>query len=151
MLCRLGSVQGQLEIPPASGPVFRSPEEGSTDPGALMARVHGKLVNAGNRRIAIPVHRRRTIDAVHGDGSDNPPVGDRNEAVAEPDALARDGNSLIDTSAVEALSQRLRVRDVDVRPLNWQRRTRKHDEAGRWSLATHEITKRCSHRDSSRR
>jgi hypothetical protein len=69
-----------------------------------MARVHGKLVNAGDRRIAIPVHRRRTIDAVQGDGSDNPPVGDRNEAVSEPDALARDGNSLIDTSAVQALA-----------------------------------------------
>jgi len=69
-----------------------------------MARVHGKLVHACNRRIAIPVHRRRTIDSVQGDGSDNPPVGDRNEAVAEPDALARDGNRLIDTCAVQALA-----------------------------------------------
>jgi hypothetical protein len=75
-----------------------------TDSDALMVGVNRKLVNAGHNGIAIPVHWRRTIDVVQGNGPDNPPVRDRNEAVPLPNALARHLNCLIDTGAVKALA-----------------------------------------------
>jgi hypothetical protein len=58
----------------------------------------------------LPVHRGRTIDAGQGNSSNNPAVGDRDEAVSQANALARHVNGLIDTGAVEALVPKRRER-----------------------------------------